>query len=183
MQNKILENYELVPDVTDFENVCFKNTNFASKSLDSFEFIECTFISCDLSMAKTENTVFTRVKFENCKLLGVNFSECSKFAFSVYFKDSVLNYCHFEKNDFRKSRFEDCLIKEAGFFDSDLSLAQFDNCDLSDSVFEGCNLSKCDFTTSNNYSISPSENNIKKAKFSYPGVLGLLNSFNIIIED
>lgn len=180
---QILENYTFDDSVLEFNNVLFKNSDFSNKSFESFEFIDCTFLSCDLSMSQIDNTVFTRVKFENCKLLGLNFSVSSRFAFSAYFKDCILNYCHFHKNDLKKTRFDNCTIKEAGFFESDLSLVQFNNCDLSDTIFERCNLSRSDFTTSNNFSISPSDNNVKKAKFSYPGVLGLLNSFNIIIED
>jgi hypothetical protein len=43
-------------------------------------------------------------------------------------------------------------------------------------------LEKANFTTARNYSINPQINIIKKAKFSFPDVVGLLDVFNITIE-
>lgn len=181
-ENQLLENYSFQEETTEFDEKIFKGSNFSKVNLGSFEFIDCTFISCDLSMARLENAVFTRVKFIQCKLLGVDFSLCSTFAFSVSFEDCILNYCVFLKNNLKKTIFNKCIIKEASFFDTDLTSASFIECDLSEAIFERNNLSKCDFRTAYNYDIIPSENNIKKAMFSLPGVVGLLGHLNIIIE-
>jgi fluoroquinolone resistance protein len=43
-------------------------------------------------------------------------------------------------------------------------------------------LEKADLRTAYNYSIDPSINKIKKAKFSLPGVVGLLSKYDIEIE-
>jgi uncharacterized protein YjbI with pentapeptide repeats len=134
-------------------------------------------------MAKLENTVLTRTKFINCKLLGIDFSVCSSFAFSVSFEDCIMDYTHFHRNNLKKSSFINCTIKEAGFFDLDLSKADFSNSNLRDTVFERGNLSGADFTSATNFIVNPLESNVKKAKFSYPGILGLLQNFDIIIED
>jgi len=48
-------------------------------------------------------------------------------------------------------------------------------------VFENTILEKVDFSTSFNYSIDPEMNKIKKAKFSLPEVIGLLNKYDIEI--
>jgi len=181
-QNQILNNYKFNEETIEFDQKIFKDSNFSKLNLNSFEFIDCTFISCDLSMAILKNTVFTRVKFIQCKLLGVDFSFCSTFAFSVAFEDCILNYSVFLKNNLKKTIFNKCIIKEASFYDTDLSSASFIECDLAESVFERNKLSKCDFRTAHNYSIIPSENNIKKAMFSLPDVIGLLGHLNIIIE-
>ncbi len=39
-----------------------------------------------------------------------------------------------------------------------------------------------DFRTSFNYSIDPQLNRIKKAKFSLPGIAGLLDKYDIVID-
>jgi len=39
-----------------------------------------------------------------------------------------------------------------------------------------------DFRTAFNYSFDPEINKIRKARFSYPGVCGLLQKYNIEIE-
>jgi len=44
------------------------------------------------------------------------------------------------------------------------------------------NLTLVDFTTSYNYSIDPGINKIYKAKFSFPGVMGLLDKYDIIVK-
>ncbi len=71
---------------------------------------------------------------------------------------------------------------EVDFTEADLSSAVFDNCDLTRSIFENTILEKADFRTSRNYSFDPDLNKIKKAKFSYPGILGLLGKYDIEIE-
>jgi uncharacterized protein YjbI with pentapeptide repeats len=178
----LVEMIEITDNVTDYNNILFKNTNFSNRDLDSFEFVDCTFMGCDFSMSKLSNAVLTRVKFLNCKLLGVDFSVCSSFAFSVSFDECLMNYILFHKNDLRKTKFKTCQIKEANFFETNLNSAKFENCDLSDTIFDRCDFSKADFRTASNYIINPNDNSIKKAQFSYPGLLGLLGGFDIEIE-
>ncbi|HEX6181043.1 MAG TPA: pentapeptide repeat-containing protein, partial [Chitinophagaceae bacterium] len=64
----------------------------------------------------------------------------------------------------------------------DLTSAIFDNCDLSKTTFDNTILEKTDFRTSHNYSIDPDINKIRKARFSYPGVLGLLGKYDIDVD-
>lgn len=182
-KNQVFENFQLQEEFTEFNHKTFQNTNFSKCDLNSYEFIDCIFISCDFSLSCFNNLVLTRVKFIDCKLLGVDFSKCSKYVFSVCFDKCILNYCFFFKNNLKKTLFKQCFIKEACFSETELQAANFIECDLSGTLFEKCNLTECDFKTSINYSIVPSENIIKKAVFSYPGVIGLLNQYNIIIEE
>jgi fluoroquinolone resistance protein len=58
----------------------------------------------------------------------------------------------------------------------------FDNCDLSKASFDNTILEKADFRTAFNYSINPESNKIKKAKFSVSGIAGLLDKYDIHIE-
>jgi len=66
--------------------------------------------------------------------------------------------------------------------ESDLAQAVFDNCDLSRAAFNRTILEKADLRTSFNYSIDPDLNKIKKAKFSMPGLVGLLDKFDIVVD-
>jgi len=79
-------------------------------------------------------------------------------------------------------RFHNCILKEIDFTETDLTGAKFENCDLHRSIFANSILEKADFRTAFNYTIDPELNRIKKAKFSLPGVLGLLARYNIEIE-
>lgn len=182
LKKQTFTNYILNQDETDFENCTFQKSNFSKLDLESYEFSDCTFIDCDFSMTKITGVVFSNIKFVDCKIMGVDFSKCSRFTFSVSFEKCILNYCFFLKNSLKKTIFKDCIIKEAAFSECDLSFALFHNCDLLTTVFERNNLECCDFRSAQNYNLNPSDNRIKKAKFSYPGVIGLLSHLNIIIE-
>jgi uncharacterized protein YjbI with pentapeptide repeats len=79
--------------------------------------------------------------------------------------------------------FTNCVLSEIDFTESDLRDAVFKDCDLSGSIFDNTDLQKADFRTSFNYSIDPDRNRIKKAKFSLPAVVGLLNKYDIVISE
>ena len=74
------------------------------------------------------------------------------------------------------------VLHELDFSETDLSSAIFEGCDLQRSIFSGTNLEKADLRTSYNYSIDPEQNRLKKAKFSLPGVIGLLDKHDIQID-
>ena len=59
---------------------------------------------------------------------------------------------------------------------------EFINCDFSGAVFENTILEKADLRTAINYSIDPEINRLKKAKFSMPGLIGLLDKYDIELE-
>jgi uncharacterized protein YjbI with pentapeptide repeats len=133
-------------------------------------------------MVKLTNTAFNDIKFINCKLQGANFEQCNTFLFSVGFEKCILNYTSFYKRIMKKTRFSGCIIHEADFTEADLSAAVFDNCDLKDTRFENTLMEKADFRTSFNFTIDPDKNKIRKAVFSVPGVLALLEKFDIVIK-
>lgn len=122
------------------------------------------------------------VTFLNCKVAGVDFSACRPLLFAVSFERSSLDYAVFAKNRLKKTVFKDCSIREADFSEADLTGACFDNCDLSNTVFNRTNLSQADLRTSRNYSINLETNTVRKAKFSFSGIAGLLSQYDIIIE-
>ena len=61
-------------------------------------------------------------------------------------------------------------------------MAVFENCDLFNASFIHSNLEKTDFSSAKNYSLDPELNKITNAKFSFSGIAGLLNKYNIVIE-
>jgi uncharacterized protein YjbI with pentapeptide repeats len=79
--------------------------------------------------------------------------------------------------------FKDCKLQEVDFVESDLTNVRFENCDLTMASFENTILTGTDLRTASNYSIDPEKNKIKKAKFSLAGVVGLLDKYDIIIEN
>jgi uncharacterized protein YjbI with pentapeptide repeats len=114
--------------------------------------------------------------------MGIEFGAASDFLFSASFENCQLDYSSFVRKKMKKTNFIDCFLKEVDFTEADLTASSFKNCDLSNAVFRQTILEKVDFTTARNYVLDPEVNKIKKAKFSFPDVAGLLTKYNIDIE-
>jgi len=82
----------------------------------------------------------------------------------------------------KKTVFVNCSLKESQFEEVDLAGAVFKNCDLLHAVFTRTGLEKADFRTAKNYSIDPELNKMKRAKFSYLGIAGLLDKYGIDVD-
>ena len=65
------------------------------------------------------------------------------------------------------------------FTGTNLESAVFDDCDLENAIFEQTNLEKADLRSARNYTIDPTQNRLKKAKFSRSEIHGLLSNYNI----
>lgn len=115
-------------------------------------------------------------------MLGLHFSDCNTFIISLDFKDCHLNLSSFFKLKLKRTKFINCSLQEVDFAEADLSASLFSDCDLLGAVFENTGLEKVDFRTSRNYSLDPDLNRIKKAKFSMPGIAGLLDKYDIDVE-
>lgn len=166
----------------EYENCIFRNCNFEYADLSAFSFNDCEFVGCNVSMVKLSQTAFRDVVFKECKMLGLHFNDCNDFGMSFSFDGCLLNNSIFYKTTIKKTQFKNSKLIEVDFAECDLSGAVFNNCDLSGAVFDRTNLEKSDFRTSVNYLIDPSQNRLKKAKFSLSGIYGLLHKFDIEID-
>lgn len=167
----------------EYENCIFADCNFENLDFSEFIFTDCRFETCNLSLAKIHLTVFRDAVFRNCKMLGLHFDTCNDFGLSFSFTGCQLNHSSFYSLKMKKTVFRNCQMHEIDFTDANLSAAIFDNCDLLLAAFDHTNLEKTDFRTSFNFSIDPDINRMKKAKFTLSGLPGLLNKFDIDIED
>jgi fluoroquinolone resistance protein len=167
---------------TEFDTCTFLNCDFSNADFSESDLLNCKFEGCNFSVAKFAGTGMKDVHFVGCKLIGLAFEDCSDFLFAVNFQKCTLDYSSFTEKKMKKTKFTDCSLKEVDFSATDLSMAVFENCDLFLTVFQRTNLENADFRTAANYTIDPEVNRIKKAKFSYSGISGLLLKYNIEIE-
>lgn len=166
----------------EYDSCSFLNCNFYNAELSHITFRDCKFENCDFSLAKLKNTGLNNIQFAGCKLLGVLFNECNQFLLSVEFENCMLKLAVFNKLKLKKTHFKNCNLEEADFTETELTSTLFDNCDFRRAIFHKTKLDKSDFRTSINYSIDPENNNIRKAKFSISGVVGLLDKYDIDIQ-
>ena len=167
----------------EYENSTFTNCNFEETNLNDIKFISCDFHDCNWSLAQLNGTVLREVKFKDCKMLGLQFETCNDFGLSFSFENCQLNHSTFFQMNIKKTIFQNCQLREIDFSESNLSNVVFDNCDLSQAIFINTVLDKADFRTAYNYSIDPESNRLKKAKFSILGISGLLDKYDLVIEN
>lgn len=160
----------------------FKDSVFEGADFSSKEFIECRFENCNLSNLKINATGLKDVEFINSKMIGLDFSSCLDFLFLVKFEACILDYSVFNGKNLSKTKFDNCSLKSASFEETNLKEAVFEKCNLENAIFFRTDLASSDFRTAYNYGISPTNNFVRKAKFSYPEVLSLLDEFNISIK-
>lgn len=115
-------------------------------------------------------------------MLGLHFDDCNQFGLSFSFDNCLLNHSSFVTTRLKKTIFRNSSLQETDVTECDLTGAIFYNCDLSKSSFHHTILEKADLRTSFNYSIDPEMNRLKKAKFSMPAVIGLLDKYDIDID-
>lgn len=160
----------------------FKHCNFSESNFRNAKFSFCIFINCNLSLLTLDGCRFQEIEFIECKILGAKFFKCEKTFFSPLFRKCILHYCNFSDLKMKKISFLECDMKENHFHNASLVEASFQASNLMGTLFHHCDLSKADFSTAIQYRIDLQTNKIKKAKFSLPEVLNLLECFDITIE-
>ncbi|MDA3940089.1 MAG: pentapeptide repeat-containing protein [Spirochaetia bacterium] len=165
-----------------FYNCDFRGCNFTQAILSSSDFESCSFIDCNFTNPIIVQTKFIDVKYEKCKLMGLNFYLCSQFAFDVTFDECLISNCNFGQMKMKSSKFTKCEIIESYFQDTFLEGATFEGSNFKGTLFHNTNLEKASFCNASGYNIDPTVNRIRKAKFTVPDVLNLLNTFNIEIK-
>jgi uncharacterized protein YjbI with pentapeptide repeats len=189
------------------ENAEFKNADFSGKQIKFIEIVDttftrctfieaffiecrfknCTFTKCDLSNLRVKSSQFSQVQFEGCKVIGINWTEASwqkgGFFRLIDFNDCTLNYSSFFGLRLKSIRITQCIAREVDFGETDLTAGIFDRTDFSGSVFAHTDLTDADFSSAVNYSISPSNNTLKKTKFALPEAMSLLHNLDIVLVD
>lgn len=178
---RITFSHDLIPPGS-YENCTFDKCILSNLELSNRSFIDCEFKNCDLSLVKLINTSFVDTTFTACKIVGLHFEDCNTIGLTIVFKDCQLDLSSFYKLNLRDIVFSGCSLKEVDFTESNLSKQIFDRCDLSGAIFDNTILEKTDFRTSQNYSIDPENNRIRKAKFSIGDITGLLDKYDIEIS-
>jgi uncharacterized protein YjbI with pentapeptide repeats len=163
----------------EFQSCTFKSCDLANSSFIGNKFLDCTFDGCNLSMMNLDGSTLNDVVFKNSKMLGINFSKCADFLFSVSFDNCILDYSSFMGKKMLKTKFVRSILKEVTFSQANMAGSVFNGCDLTATIFNRTDLSLVNFVTAYNYDIDPEINVIKKAMFSSQGLEGLLTKHQI----
>jgi uncharacterized protein YjbI with pentapeptide repeats len=166
----------------EYEQCRFINCDLSEVDISNIIFVDCGFENCNLSSAKVAGTAFRNVNFDGCKILGVSFDAASDFLFEVGFSESILDSSSFYECRLRSVKFIKCRLRNVDLAGADLQSAEFDECDLADAKFENTDLRNADLRTSFNYVFDPEHNRLKNARISSAGIAGLLQKYEIKID-
>ncbi|RLD86106.1 MAG: hypothetical protein DRJ02_09200 [Bacteroidetes bacterium] len=115
-------------------------------------------------------------------MIGIAWDEASM-PFSITCVDSNISYSSFYGMKLKKMKIHKCISHDVNFSEADMQLSKFNYTDLQDSIFQNTNLMKANFENAFNYNgIDLLNGKIKKAVFSMPEALVLLNNFDIILK-
>ncbi len=164
-----------------FIDCTFRNCQLNGLIFSDCHFTDCKFEDCDLSLIKVKGSFFSHLQITRCKAIGIHWFDTGK-PFSIGFTDSNISYSSFFGKPLKKTKFKNCVAKEVDFSECILTEADFSGTDLEGTRFSNTDLSLANFKEARNYFIDVQFNKVKKAKFSLPEALRLLDSFDIIIE-
>ena len=180
----VVENWDAqhLGGCAEFDEYRFVNCDFSGADLSHKRFADCLFERCNLSSAGLAGTVLQNVAFEECKLLGLQFTACRDMLFGVHFDQCQMRYVSFAGRKMPDTRFVRCTLDEADLVDCDLSNAVFQDCSLAGAVFQNTVLLGADFTSATGFTIDPERNQLLNARFTLPGLLGGVAKYGLVVE-
>jgi uncharacterized protein YjbI with pentapeptide repeats len=184
--NEIIEGLVLSNGIVsgkEFYRCKIKGCNLTETDLSNCAFEECGFFECNFSNPVIRHLKLINVEFTESKIVGINFYNCDQLLFDCAFIKSNLQNCNFSDLKMKRARFIGCKIDECDFENAYLVEAEFDDSVFRETLFHNCNLEKASFFEAKGYEIDPRNNNVKKAIFSVPDVLSLIESFDVVIKN
>lgn len=178
--DKLVSEKEVLGEI-EFEDCEFTNSSFIETKFDKCKFISCRFVGCLISASVPMDSHFVDTSFTKCKVIGMDWTKTHRIQ-DIGFDNCQINYSNFRQLKLPEIKITNCQAKEVDFAEADLTGADLSNSDLEKSVFHNTNLTKANFTGAKNYYIDIKNNIIKKARFSLPEAMSLLESLDIIIE-
>lgn len=160
----------------------FRRCDFTESDLSGVAFVDCTFEACNLSMARLGDTRLQSVAFTDCKMVGVELSACSDFAFAADFAGCRLDYASLQGKRLRGADFTGASLAQANLAGADLSEAVLADCALEGAVFERTTLTGADLRGARDFRIDPETNTVGGAKVSRAALEGFLVQYGLEVE-
>jgi uncharacterized protein YjbI with pentapeptide repeats len=168
---------------SEFVDCTLNQCSFVETELIKCRFVNCAFRDCDLTLVKFPESVFTSIRFENSKIIGVNWTQAvwtaAVLGRPLHFLKSTLNHSTFIGLNLKGMQILNCNAVNVDFREADLTSADFSGSDLTDSLFLHTKLREANLAQARNYSINPGLNDLQAAKFSMPEAISLLYNMDI----
>lgn len=170
----------------EFEDCTFIKCDFSHSSFKKCKFEYCHFSHCNLSLMQVLDSQFSGVVFEDCKIIGVDWTVASWTALTLRapkFKNSVLNDSSFWGLKLESIMINGCEARDVDFREANLQEADMQDTDFTRALFRHTNLIKSNFRQATGFDIDIRLNAIKDAKFSRYEAVRLLAGLEIELVD
>lgn len=178
---------EKTVEVTEFDNCTFTNCNFSHTRFSQCKFHECHFIHCNLSLITVTKSSFFETVFEESKAIGINWTTAAwpniKLGSPLRFNKCILNDSSFLNLSLREMIMIECKAHDVDFREADFTQADFSHTDFTNSLFSKTILREANFAEAINYNINIFQNDVKRAKFTLPEAMSLLQHLDIELLD
>ncbi len=169
----------------EFDSCCFKGCHFPRTLFKGCRFFECTFKNCDLSIIEVSDSHFSDIIFEDCKIVGVDWTKASWESLTIralkFIRCSLVGSSFFGM-DLQKWCFKESIVNDVDFRYANLTEADMRESDFCDTFFKETNLSRANFVDAKRFCIDVRQNQLEGAKFSRYEALRLLDGLGIELE-
>lgn len=173
----------VVVDSSEFRGCTFVKCSFVESSFRRCRFVDCAFRQCDLSLVQVTDSAFSATRFEDSKVIGVNWAQADWSGASlgqpVAFHRTAISHSTFIGLELSGIEITECVATDVDFREANLSGADFRGTDLSESLFINTDLRRADLSEARNYRIAPADNDLRGARFSLPEAMSLLYNLDI----
>lgn len=164
-----------------FEDCEFNSCLFVDCRFEKCSFIKCTFNGCVLSAIIPVDSRFIDVTFAKSKAVAIDWTKAQKLQ-GLVFEGCQVDYSNFRLLNMPKIKMANCEAREVEFIETDLNGGDFRNTDFKGSRFLRADLSEADFRGARNYFIDVKNNTLRRARFSLPEALVLLEGLDVVID-
>ena len=172
---------------SEFYDCTFIRCSLVESVFRACRFVNCTFQHCDLSLCQVPHSAFSATRFEDSKIIGVDWTQAdwpaARLRDPLDFFKCVISHSTFIGLKLKGIEIRDCIATDVDFREADLSQADFAGTDLSESLFSSTDLTEADLSRARNYHFDPGQNVLKQAKFALPEAMSLLYSMDIVLTE
>ena len=159
-----------------YEAVRFEGLSLHGATLRDARFLDCVFIDCDLSMARLDAVTLRGVRFEACRLAGVDMGALRDDGLGI---EATFDACDLDRVQIAHADLRACVFtggraRGASLRRCDVRSVAFDGVDLTHATFLGCDLREADLRSARGYRIDPSSNRVSGMRVALPEALSFL---------
>lgn len=139
----------------EFEQVTFVECRFEGVAFVGCSLSNCRFVDCELTTVKLGGSTFNEVRFERCRMMGINFTDLARVILDVGFRECLMDYACFAGMQLSRTEFIDCRLRDADFSNAQLERTVFGGSDLAKANFNHAALLRADLRGAENLSFDP----------------------------